>query len=102
MIRVQTAKVDPNGLAQLVERTLPEQGCVELQRDAPGKEHAWHQHQVDETIVVLGGSLRFYWEGGEQICKPGDVISLPALSRHGSVALEDGATYLIAMRDVAL
>jgi quercetin dioxygenase-like cupin family protein len=102
MIRIDSSKVQPIPIPPLFGKALPEQGSVELQRDAPGKEHAWHEHPVDETIIILEGGLVFYWEEGRQICQPGDVIHLPAGSRHGSIALGAGATYLIAMRQMTL
>lgn len=102
MTTIHPSKVDPANIGGLIIKSLPEQGCIEVQRDVPGKEHAWHEHKVDETIVVLDGSLRFYWSDGERICFPGDVISLPAGSPHGSQALEQGATYLIAFHTVTL
>jgi quercetin dioxygenase-like cupin family protein len=77
-------------------KALPEQGCIELQRDLPGKLHDWHSHQCDETLVVLQGGLDFEWEYGQQLCRPGDVIELPAGCRHKSVAISSGAVYLIA------
>ncbi len=83
--------------AGLISKMLPKQGCVEVQHDQPGKEHAWHTHPTDETLVILEGSVRFYFEGGERICRSGDVIHLPAFKRHGSIALDDGCVYLIAM-----
>ena len=85
------------GAAGLIAKMLPRQGCVEVQHDQPGKEHAWHTHPTDETLVILEGSVRFYFEGGERICRSGDVIHLPAFKRHGSIALDDGCVYLIAM-----
>ena len=42
---------------------LPEQGCVELQRDAAGKVHHFHTHAVDEILVIISGRLNFMWEG---------------------------------------
>ncbi|WP_330647174.1 cupin domain-containing protein [Thioclava sp. FTW29] len=86
----------------IIEKLMPQQGCIEVQQDAPGKEHAWHQHPTDETLVVLEGQARFYWEGGEQICGAGAVISLPAGVRHGSVALDEGVRYLISFHAVEL
>ncbi|WP_082735852.1 cupin domain-containing protein [Polycladidibacter stylochi] len=83
--------------SQLMQILLPSQGAIEVQNDQPGKEFPWHEHNCDETLVILEGSLRFYWEGGERICHPGDVICLPKGMRHGSVALENGAKYIIAM-----
>lgn len=102
MIQVREAKVHLSDIPELINKSLPDQGCIEIQRDAPRKEHVWHTHDVDETIVVLDGSLRFYWQDGERLCLPGDVIALPAGTPHGSVALEKGATYLIAFHAVNL
>lgn len=94
--RIFTMKADTSDLYPLIEQLLPDQGAIEVQRDVPGKEHAWHTHDTDETLVIIDGEVRFYWDGGERICGKGTVISLPAGTRHGSVALDRGATYLIA------
>lgn len=96
-IEMQDAK-----LPGIIEALLPDQGCIEVQRDVPGKEHTWHQHDTDETLVILDGSVRFYWDGGEKVCRSGHVISLPSGVRHGSIALDEGATYLIAFQSVRL
>jgi quercetin dioxygenase-like cupin family protein len=53
-------------------------------------------------LVILDGTVRFYWDQGEQICGKGTVISLPAGMQHGSVALDGGATYLIAFHQASL
>ncbi len=98
--RIFSTEIDTGDLRPLIEQLLPDQGAIEVQRDVPGKEHAWHTHDTDETLVILDGRVRFYWDQGEKICGPGTVISLPAGTLHGSVALEEGATYLIAFNAV--
>jgi len=80
---------------------LPEQGCVELQRDAAGKVHHFHTHAVDEILVIISGRLNFMWEGGERVCGAGDTILLPAGTLHRSEALDGGAIYAIATRPPA-
>ncbi|MEM9027415.1 MAG: cupin domain-containing protein [Pseudomonadota bacterium] len=100
--RIYTTRVDTTELPTLIDCLLPDQGAIEVQRDVEGKEHAWHSHKTDETLVILEGCVRFYWDQGEKICAPGTVISLPAGMMHGSVALEGGATYLIAFHQVGL
>jgi len=80
---------------------LPEQGCVELQRDAAGKVHHFHTHAVDEILVIISGRLNFMWEGGERVCGAGDTILLPAGTLHQSEALDGGAIYAIATRPPA-
>lgn len=102
MVAFKNVSVVGGTLADIIMRSLPQQGSVEVQRDSAGKEHAWHSHQTDETIIVLQGGLRFYWENGEKSCGAGDVISLPKGERHGSVALDKGAIYLVAFNDLAL
>ena len=89
-------QIDPTILA-----LLPEQGSVELQRDAAGKVHRFHTHPVDEILVIIKGALKFEWEGGERVCRPGDTILLPAGTRHQSEALAE-AIYAIATRPPAV
>ncbi|MEM1065286.1 MAG: cupin domain-containing protein [Pseudomonadota bacterium] len=100
--RLFSMDIDATNLGDLIIKMLPDQGAIEVQRDVPGKEHAWHRHQTDETLVIIDGSVRFYWDQGEKICGKGTVISLPAGMLHGSVALDDGATYLIAFHQANL
>src|SRR5215470_1935523 len=102
MIRIFANRVAALELPPVLLAALPEQGCIELQHDAPGKEHPWHIHEDDETLIIIAGALRLYWEGGARDCRAGDVIELPAGARHGSIALDDGATYAIAFRKVEL
>ena len=101
-VRFFTIQNGTTDLRPVIEQLLPDQGCIEVQRDVPGKEHAWHRHETDETLVILDGSVRFFWDGGERICAPGSVISLPSGVMHGSVALEQGATYLIAFHNASI
>ncbi len=100
--RIFSMETDTSDLAPLIEKLLPDQGAIEVQRDVPGKEHAWHTHETDETLVIIDGSVRFYWDRGEKVCGKGTVISLPAGMPHGSLALDDGATYLIAFHAAKL
>ena len=101
-IDIHTDAVEPGRVPDFMKACLPRQGCIELQHDAPGKEHAWHEHETDETIIVVEGCLRFYWQGGERICNSGDAVRLPKGVRHGSVALDDGAIYVITFEHVEL
>jgi quercetin dioxygenase-like cupin family protein len=98
-LRIFSMTVDTTDIWPLVRRLLPDQGAIEVQRDVPGKEHPWHTHETDETLVILEGAVRFFWDGGTKVCGKGTVISLPAGTLHGSAAMEDGATYLIAFHN---
>lgn len=75
---------------------LPKQGCVELQYNQPMKEHPWHRHDNNETLIILDGKMEFFYENNSRICVPGEAIFLPKNILHGSKALEEGCTYLIA------
>ncbi len=84
------------GLAEL----LPEQGSFELQRDQAGKTHNWHHHSLDEELFILTGAALLFWTDEdkryhEQRCDAGTWITLPAGTRHGSVAGPEGAVYMI-------
>lgn len=87
-------------ISQLWEEFLPDQGSFEVQHDQPGKTHGWHRHSIHETLVVVKGSVSFFWdESGttrETMCGPGARIFLPANTLHGSTAGEEGCVYVIA------
>jgi len=102
MIDIHRIQKSELNIADIVLDSLPDQGRVEIQRDAPGKEHIWHKHNRDETLVMVSGNLRFYWGGGERVCYPGDVVTIKSGTPHGSEALHSGATYLLASHRVNL
>lgn len=52
----------------------------------------------DEIILVLKGGLSFYTSSAEQNCYAGDLVLLPSGTKHGSIALETGAVYMIAFQ----
>lgn len=91
---------DSLNLCPDIARLLPEQGCLELQQDAPGKVHDWHVHPHDETLVILDGQLHFEAGACQGVARATDVISLPARTRHRSVSGPQGCRYLIAFADV--
>lgn len=89
-------------LTAFVRDILPEQGCVELQRDKPGKVHDWHRHPNEEVLIILEGTMTFSLETGDHKCGPGDALRLSANDLHRSEAGPDGAIYLISFRDIAV
>ena len=101
-VTVKQTKSRKLSASQIIEMCLPEQGAIKVQQDQPHKEHRWHYHDTHETIVILKGQLLFFWEGGKRVCGPGDVIDLPQGLYHGSRALEAGAKYVIAFRQVEI
>lgn len=75
---------------------LPEQGCLELQRDQPFKVHDWHEHSRDETLIVLDGEIKFSLPQGEITCRRGGYINLPAGTWHRSSTEKQSCVYIIA------
>lgn len=89
-----------------VHQLLPTTGSVEVQRDTPGREHLEHEHPTAETLLIVDGSITFWWrdaDGGRRTASagPGHRLLLPAGTRHGSTAGPDGCVYVIALRYVA-
>ena len=101
-VRIRSSLVNPKDLMSIINSCLPKQGAIEVQHDQEGKEHSWHTHDTDETIIVLDGMLRFYWENGEDTCQAGDVIELPKGARHGSIAINGDAKYIITFERINL
>jgi quercetin dioxygenase-like cupin family protein len=101
-VKIRKNAADVKNISNLINMCLPKQGAIEVQNDAYGKEHAWHQHDTNETIILLEGSLKFYWHENEVECKAGDVIELPKGVKHGSIALENGAKYIITFEKVSI
>ncbi|MFG1791897.1 hypothetical protein [Nocardia sp. NPDC049149] len=90
-------------VAEAASRYLPHQGGIELQRDQPAKMHSWHSHSVDETLVVLEGSMVLEYvavEDGARSVRSswvgaGARIVLPAKTVHQSTAGGEGCVYFI-------
>lgn len=101
-VQIKNSAVNPDDLNAILDLSLPKQGCVEFQRDQAGKEHSWHQHDTDETLIIIEGEILFYWDEGDAVCKPGDVIQLPKGVRHGSKAAFGDVKYLITFETVEL
>ncbi len=78
---------------------LPEQGSIELQRDAAGKIHDWHYHSVDEELYLLEGELELSWIQDDQrrdhCCRGGSMVHLPAGTVHRSQAGRGQCVYII-------
>jgi len=94
------------GLEASVHALLPTTGSVEVQRDTPRREHAEHEHPTAETLLIVDGEITFWWKdaAGERHTAPagpGDRLLLPAGTRHGSVAGDQGCLYVIALEYVA-
>ena len=64
-------------------------------RDTPNAHYDEHEHDRDESIWLLAGTIRFGADRRELALAPGDRLMLPAGTRHTADAGPEGATYLI-------
>lgn len=101
-VGVFTSRIDTSDLGPLIESSLPDQGRIEVRRDVPGKNHALRRGETEETLIILAGELRCYWDHGETIAAAGSVVAFPAGLTYGTIALDKGATYLIAFNHVKM
>lgn len=99
---VFTSRIDTSDLGPLIDSSLPDQGYIEVRRDVPGKHHSPHNSEKDQTLIVLAGQLRCYWDRGENIAATGSVVAFPTGFTYGTIALDAGATYLIVFDHVKM
>ncbi|GAA4659098.1 cupin domain-containing protein [Bartonella pachyuromydis] len=86
----------------ILKMTLPKQGSIEIQRDSLGKIHYWHTHKVNETLLIIEGELDFFCSEKRITYTLGNMIQLPANTRHKTVAADTGCIYAIATKMLAL
>ncbi len=84
-------------LDQAVRELLPAIGSVKVRRDPAGFEHPTHEHETDETLLIVEGSIEFFAQDVRGICQPGDRLLLPQGMRHSSIAGDQGCVYIIAL-----
>jgi quercetin dioxygenase-like cupin family protein len=65
---------------------------VQFDKGAIGTPHAHDAH--DQIAYVVAGRFEADIGGERRILKPGDAFVAPRLTRHGVVALDEGATLL--------
>lgn len=73
-------------------------GDIYVWRDAPNTFYDWHTHTYDEIRWVLSGEILIGTEEGEYLLKPGDVMVVPAGTRHWAKVGKDGVEYVCASR----
>jgi len=59
---------------------------LELQKHAAVPEHS---HVNEQISIVEKGALKFFIDGGEQIVRAGEVLTIPPNVPHGVEVLED-------------
>jgi quercetin dioxygenase-like cupin family protein len=85
-------------LEQAVQELLPEVGSVRVRRDSAGFEFPTHEHETDETLLIVEGEISFQAGDDKGTCASGDRLLLPRGTRHSSVAGENGCVYIIALK----
>ncbi|WP_375657090.1 cupin domain-containing protein [Bartonella sp. CM120XJJH] len=101
MTKFSKIKLNKN-IYDILKMMMPKQGSIEIQRDFPQKIHDWHIHKVDETLLIIEGELDFFYSEKRITCTPGDIIHLPANTRHKSIAAEVGCIYAIATENLTI
>jgi len=48
-----------------------------------------HSHRSEQYTMILSGALKFIFDDGETVVRPGQVLVIPANVPHSAVALED-------------
>jgi unsaturated pyranuronate lyase len=55
----------------------------------PFLETPQHRHPHEQMSIVVSGRVRFFVEGEERICSPGDVLQFPANCLHGATMMDE-------------
>ena len=58
-------------------------------RFTPFLEAPQHRHPHEQMSIVVSGRVRFFIEGQERICAPGDVLQFPANCLHGATMMDE-------------
>jgi len=58
-------------------------------RFKPNLETPQHRHPHEQMSIVVSGRVRFFIEGEERICTPGDVLQFPANCLHGATMMDE-------------
>ncbi|HXW56785.1 MAG TPA: cupin domain-containing protein [Candidatus Cybelea sp.] len=48
-----------------------------------------HSHRSEQYTMILAGALKFIFDDGELVVRPGEVLLIPAHVPHAAEALED-------------
>jgi quercetin dioxygenase-like cupin family protein len=82
------------------ERKLSEMGYGNfyLWRDEPNAFYDWHTHPYDEVRYVLEGEITIETESGKYRLSAGDLMFVPAGTRHRAFVGEEGVLYLCASK----
>ena len=68
----------------------------------PNQKPPMHSHDFDARLLVTGGALTMALDTGAVELRPGDECDVPSGTRHSEQGGPDGATAILATRDVAV
>ena len=90
-----SVRVDP-----LFAARPPAAGSGALVTFEPGARTDWHTHPLGQTLIVTAGCGRVQqWGGPIQEIRPGDVVSIPAHTKHWHGAAPNTAMSHIAIQE---
>jgi quercetin dioxygenase-like cupin family protein len=83
---IDTEQLNPSVGRQCIYSESMTVARLELRKDAAVPEHAHHNEQIS---IVERGALKFFIDGGEQIVRAGEILTIPPNVPHGVLVLED-------------
>lgn len=84
-------KLDSEKLSDVISRNMVsgEDGTLARVLIARGGVVPRHSHRSEQYTMILAGALKFIFDDGECVVRPGQVLVIPAHVPHAAEALED-------------
>lgn len=84
-------KLDSEKLSDVISRNMVsgEDGTLARVLIARGGIVPRHSHRSEQYTMILSGALKFIFDDGELVVRPGQVLVIPANIPHAAEALED-------------
>lgn len=92
MLAAQTwESLDTEKLSEVISRNMVsgQDGTLARVIIARGGIVPRHSHRSEQYTMILAGALKFIFDDGELVVRPGQVLLIPAHVPHAAVALED-------------
>lgn len=64
----------------------------------PNRENKLHAHPFEVRALMVGGEMTLQYEGRTQVCRAGDVFTMPAGCEHEEHFGPEGASYVVGRR----
>jgi len=83
--------LDTEKLSEVISRNMVsgEDGTLARVLIAQGGIVPRHSHRSEQYTMILAGALKFIFDDGELVVRPGQVLVIPAHVPHAAEALED-------------